>query len=90
MSDYLTDAASGTRRASKRLGDGHEKRTGAPRYDCALPYWVPESTERTYAFQLRIDALVPGAAGEVSIHPEFGDFAFDPDITDNTAVLAVN
>jgi hypothetical protein len=28
--------------------------------------------------------------GEVSTHPEFGDFAFDPDTTNNTAVLAVN
>lgn len=58
--------------------------------DCALPYWVSESTERTCAFQLRIDAAVPGTTGEVGIHPEFGDFAFDPDTTNNTAALAVN
>ncbi|WP_327137130.1 hypothetical protein OG585_19770 [Streptomyces sp. NBC_01340] len=71
-------------------GGYYGQRTGAPRYDCALPYWVSESTERTYVFQLRIDAAVPGTTGEVSIHPEFGDFAFDPDTTNNTAVLAVN
>lgn len=71
-------------------GGYYEKRTGAPRYDCALPYWVSENTERTYVFQLRIDTAVPGTTGEVSIHPEFGDFAFDPDTTNNTAVLAAN
>ncbi|MET7971515.1 hypothetical protein ABZW44_00270 [Streptomyces mirabilis] len=51
---------------------------------------MSESTERTCAFQLRIDAAVPGTTGEVGIHPEFGDFAFDPDTTNNTAALAVN
>lgn len=71
-------------------GGYYEKRAGAPRYDCALPYWVSENTERTYAFQLRIDTAAPGTTGEVSIHPEFGDFVFDPDTTNNTASLSVN
>ncbi|WP_258311292.1 hypothetical protein [Streptomyces sp. NWU49] len=35
----------------------------------------------------RIDTVVPGTTGAVSIHPEFG---FDPDTTNNTAVLAVD
>ncbi|MER5990436.1 hypothetical protein [Streptomyces viridosporus] len=38
----------------------------------------------------RIDTVVPGTTGAVSIHPEFGEFGFDPDTTNNTAVLAVD
>ncbi|MFD5193956.1 hypothetical protein ACFWMU_38745 [Streptomyces sp. NPDC058357] len=78
------------------LGGGYyPNRTGAPRYDCALPYWVLEDTRRTFAFSVRIDTVVPGATGAVSIHPAFGEFGeypfdFDPDLTNNTAALAVN
>ncbi|MES9506601.1 hypothetical protein ABWJ92_09290 [Streptomyces sp. NPDC000609] len=78
------------------LGGGYyPNRTGAPRYDCALRYWVLEDTRRTFAFSVRIDTVVPGATGAVSIHPAFGEFGeypfdFDPDLTNNTAVLAVN
>ncbi|MFJ8824022.1 hypothetical protein ACIREE_19840 [Streptomyces sp. NPDC102467] len=80
----------------RTLGGGYyPKRTGAPRYDCNLPYWVLEDTQRTFAFSVRIDTVVPGATGAVSIHPAFGEFgeypfAFDPDLTNNKAVLAVN
>jgi hypothetical protein len=71
-------------------GGYYPQQTGAPRYDCALPCWVLENTERSYDFSLRIDTVVPGTTGAVSIHPEFGEFPFDPDTTNNTAVLAVN
>ncbi|MFC9221638.1 hypothetical protein ACFT8W_12860 [Streptomyces hygroscopicus] len=71
-------------------GGYYPRRTGAPRYDCALPYWVLEDTERSYDFSVRIDTVVPGATGAVSIHPEWGEFAFDPDTTNNKAVPAVN
>ncbi|MFB7456971.1 hypothetical protein [Streptomyces sp. NPDC056188] len=71
-------------------GSYYPNRTGAPRYDCALPYWVLENTERSFAFKLRIDTVVPSATGEVSIHPPFGEFRHDPDLTNNTAVLTVN
>ncbi|MFD8074788.1 hypothetical protein ACFV3E_19345 [Streptomyces sp. NPDC059718] len=71
-------------------GGYYPQETGAPRYDCSLPYWVLENTERSYDFSLRIDTVVPGATGAVSIHPEFGEFPYDPDTTNNTAVLAVN
>ncbi|MFD5751550.1 hypothetical protein [Streptomyces sp. NPDC127033] len=75
--------------------DCYPKRTGAPRYDCDLPYWVLEETHRTFAFSVRVDTVVPGATGAVSIHPAFGEFGqypfdFDPDLTNNRAVLAVN
>ena len=30
------------------------------------------------------------ATGAISIHPEFGQFTFDPDKSNNTAVLTVN
>ncbi|MFB7577020.1 hypothetical protein [Streptomyces sp. NPDC056165] len=71
-------------------GSYYPNRTGAPRYDCSLPYWVLENTERSFAFKLRIDTVVPGATGEVSIHPEFGEFRHDPNPRNNTAVLTVN
>ncbi|MFF2525280.1 COG1361 family protein [Streptomyces liangshanensis] len=76
-------------------GDSYPSRTGAPRYDCALPYWVLEDTRHTLAFSVRVDTVVPGAAGAVSIHPAYGEFGtypfgFDPDLTNNTAVLTVN
>ncbi|MGW3268324.1 hypothetical protein [Streptomyces sp. NPDC001056] len=71
-------------------GGSYPNRTGAPRYDCELPYWVLENTERSFAFTLRIDTVVRGATGEVSIHPPVGEFPHDPDGTNNTAVLAVN
>ncbi|MGV9940646.1 hypothetical protein [Streptomyces sp. NPDC003401] len=76
-------------------GGYHPKQTGAPRYDCNLPYWVLQDTRRTFAFSLRVDTVVPGATGAVSIHPPYGEFGqypftFDPDLTNNTAVLAVN
>lgn len=65
--------------------------TGAPRYVCNLPYWVSESAERSYAFKLRVDTVVPGASGAVIVRPERGDgFPFDPDGSNNLASLVVN
>ncbi|MFE2941472.1 hypothetical protein ACFXKG_20770 [Streptomyces sp. NPDC059255] len=76
-------------------GGYYPKRTGAPRYDCDLQYWVLEDTQRTFAFSVRVDTVVPGATGAVSVHPAYGEFGqypfdFDPDLTNNRAVLAVN
>ena len=76
-------------------GSYYPKQTGAPRYDCDMPYWVLADTQRTFAFSVRVDTVVPGATGAVSIHPAWGEFGqypftFDPDLTDNTAALTVN
>lgn len=76
-------------------GGYYPNRKGAPRYDCDMPYWVRENTRRAFAFSVRVDTVVPGATGAVSIHPPYGrfgqyPFAFDPDLTNNTAVLTVN
>ncbi|MER6415131.1 hypothetical protein ABT273_29345 [Streptomyces humidus] len=54
-----------------------------------------QDTQRTFAFSVRVDTVVPGATGAVSIHPLWGEFGehpfdFDPDLTDNTAALTVN
>ncbi|MEU2439609.1 CARDB domain-containing protein [Streptomyces rubradiris] len=82
---------------SPRTLDGgyYPDQKGAPRYDCDMPYWVLENTRRAFAFSVRVDTVVPGATGAVSIHPPYGrfgeyPFAFDPDLTNNTAVLTVN
>ncbi|MFD7876877.1 hypothetical protein ACFV5G_22690 [Streptomyces sp. NPDC059766] len=76
-------------------GGYYPKQTGAPRYDCELPYWVLADTRRTFAFSVRIDTVVPGATGAVSIHPPYGEFGqrpfdFDPNLTNNTAALTVD
>lgn len=76
-------------------GGYYPKQTGAPRYDCDLRYWVLADTQRTFAFSVRVDTVVPGATGAVSIHPAYGEFGqypfgFDPDLTNNTASLTVN
>ncbi|MFF4243603.1 hypothetical protein ACFYY2_03905 [Streptomyces sp. NPDC001822] len=80
----------------RTLGGGYyPNQTGAPRYDCELRYWVLEDTRRTFTFSVRIDTVVPGASGAVSIHPAYGEFGafpfdFDPDLTNNKAALTVN
>ncbi|CAM5442514.1 hypothetical protein [Streptomyces canarius] len=76
-------------------GGYYPNQKGAPRYDCDMPYWVLENTRRTFAFSVRVDTVVPGATGAVSIHPPYGEFGqypftFDPDLTNNTAALTVN
>ncbi|MEU3075359.1 hypothetical protein [Streptomyces laurentii] len=82
---------------SPRALDGtfYPTRTGAPRYDCSMPYWVLADTQRTFALSVRIDTVVPGATGAVSVQPAYGTFGefpftFDPDLTNNTAALTVN
>ena len=76
----------------RTLDGGHYPgSTGAPRYVCDLPYWVSESAEIAYAFKLRVDTVVPGASGAVTVRPERGDgFPFDPDGSNNSASLVVN
>ncbi|MFJ9036855.1 hypothetical protein ACIRF8_09755 [Streptomyces sp. NPDC102406] len=71
-------------------GGYYPSRVGAPRYDCELPYWVAEDTERAFPFHLRVDTVVENAAGPVVVRPVFGAFDFDPDTTDNTAKVVVN
>jgi hypothetical protein len=76
-------------------GGYYPQRTGAPRYDCSLPFWVLEDAQRTFAFSARVNTVVPGATGAVSVHPPFGEFGtfpfdFDPNLTNNTAALTVN
>ncbi|MFD6287709.1 hypothetical protein [Streptomyces sp. NPDC060205] len=50
---------------------------------------------RGHRLGARVETVVPGARGAVSIHPSFGEFGqdpfdFGPDVTNNAAVLAVN
>lgn len=73
-------------------GGYYPQPTGAPRYDCALPYWVSEDAERSFDLSLRIDTAAPGTTGAVSVNSEYDEFPFDfdPDFTNNTAELTVN
>ncbi|MEU9865938.1 hypothetical protein AB0D99_34245 [Streptomyces sp. NPDC047971] len=69
-----------------------ETRTGAPRYLCQLPMWVAEKQTATFPFELRIDTVVRGAKGAVTLKPPYGDapLAFDPNSANNTAKLVLN
>lgn len=73
-----------------RSGGYYPERHGAPRYDCALPYWVSENAQRAFDLTVRIDSVIPGATGDVRVRPQYGEFAFDPDLSNNTARVTVN
>ncbi|MEU4268708.1 hypothetical protein [Streptomyces sp. NPDC026092] len=79
-----------------RTADGgwweSETRTGAPRYVCNLPMWVAEKQTVTFPFQLRIDTVIRGAKGAITLKQAYGDgpFPFDPNPTNNQAKLVLN
>ncbi|MFG2329649.1 hypothetical protein ACGFMM_08480 [Streptomyces sp. NPDC048604] len=78
-----------------RTADGgwweNEVRTGAPRYVCQLPIWVAEKQTVTFPFELRVDTVVTGAKGAITLKPPYGTgFAFDPNTANNQAKLVLN
>lgn len=78
-----------------RTADGgwweNEVRTGAPRYVCQLPIWVAEKQTVTFPFDLRVDTVVTGAKGAITLNPPYGTgFPFDPNADNNTAKLVLN
>ncbi|MER7537195.1 hypothetical protein ABTX77_20780 [Streptomyces sp. NPDC097704] len=78
-----------------RTADGSwwesETRTGAPRYVCQLPMWVAEKQGVTFPFELRVDRVVTGAKGAITLNPPYGTgFPFDPNALNNKAKLVLN
>ncbi|MFF8375317.1 CARDB domain-containing protein [Streptomyces sp. NPDC015661] len=78
-----------------RTADGgwweSEVRTGAPRYVCRLPIWVAEKQTVTFPFDLRVDTVVTGAKGAITLKPPYGTgFPFDPNADNNKAKLVLN
>lgn len=74
-------------------GGYHPQRTGAPRYVCSTPYRALSDTVRAFPFKLRVDRVVPGAAGRVFLShegPDSTDFTFDPNSGNNKAKVVVN
>ncbi|OKJ99569.1 hypothetical protein AMK26_26445 [Streptomyces sp. CB03234] len=73
-------------------GTSFPTRTGAPLYQCRLPYWVTESQTVTLPFTLRVDTVVPDATGKVTLRAAYGDqpLPFDPNVRNNTAKLVLN
>ncbi|MFF2010221.1 hypothetical protein ACFVWY_14265 [Streptomyces sp. NPDC058195] len=74
-------------------GGYHPNPVGAPRYSCELPLWALPDTERAFPFELRIDRMVPDAAGRVVLTTGGAapvTFPFDPQSANNTAQLVVN
>ncbi|MGW2558263.1 hypothetical protein ACWCXB_03250 [Streptomyces sp. NPDC001514] len=71
----------------------YEERTGAPRYRCDLPLWVAEKQTVTFPFELRIDTVVPGAVGKITLMHPYGTtqpLPFDPNVDNNKARLVLN
>ncbi|MGW6564368.1 hypothetical protein [Streptomyces sp. NPDC054975] len=78
-----------------RTADGgwweSEVRTGAPRYVCQLPMWVAEKQTVTFGFDLRVDTVVTGAKGAITLKPPYGtSFPFDPNAANHQAKLVLN
>ncbi|MFF8695145.1 hypothetical protein ACF08W_23380 [Streptomyces sp. NPDC015144] len=74
-------------------GGYHPNPVGAPRYSCEMPIWTLPDTERAFPFELRIDRVVPDAAGRVVLTTGGANpvtFPFDPQPANNTAWLVVN
>ncbi|SFX88482.1 hypothetical protein [Streptomyces atratus] len=74
-------------------GGYYPQRTGAPRYSCEMPYWALPDTTRSLPFQLRIDRVVPDAAGRVMLTTGGSSpatFPFDPQPANNTTQLVLN
>ncbi|MER5733180.1 LPXTG cell wall anchor domain-containing protein [Streptomyces sp. NPDC002138] len=73
-----------------------EQQLGAPRYFCASGASVLEDEQVRYAFELRVDQVVEGAAGKGSV--SVGEQApqgvtphrFDPKTDNNTAEIVLN
>ncbi|MFF8384963.1 COG1361 family protein [Streptomyces kanasensis] len=72
-------------------GDWYEGPGGAPRYQCDLPIWIGERQQVSLPFALRVDTVVPGATGTVTLRDTWGEARpNDPDTTDNTAEVVLN
>ncbi|MFJ9041139.1 hypothetical protein ACIRF8_31800 [Streptomyces sp. NPDC102406] len=72
-------------------GEYYEGTTGAPRYACSLPIWAAPDAVRDFAFALRVDTVLPGATGAVTLTPPYGDtFPFDPKPGNNKAKVVLN
>ncbi|MEE1755762.1 hypothetical protein [Streptomyces sp. SP18CS02] len=73
-------------------GDWAENRIGAPRYSCNLPMWVAEKQTVTFPFELRIDTVIPGSVGKVTLTPPWGDqpLPFDPNRANDKARVVLN
>lgn len=73
-------------------GQYYEGTTGAPRYACALPIWAAPDAVRDFVFALRVDTVVPGATGALTLTPPYGDgtFPFDPKPGNNKAKVVLN
>lgn len=60
-------------------------------YACTLPMVAKPDLDVLFPFRLRIDRVVPDAAGRVVARPYYGAaLAFDPDTTNNSANVIVN
>ncbi|MEU4256973.1 hypothetical protein AB0B42_23575 [Streptomyces fradiae] len=72
-------------------GDWYEGPSGAPRYQCELPMWVGEKQTVTFPFTLRVDTVVPGATGTLTLRGGWGEARpVDPKPKNDTAELVLN
>ncbi|MFF8830542.1 peptidase [Streptomyces sp. NPDC015131] len=79
--------------ARTAAGEYRAEPLGAPRYVCDTPVQVFEDEDFALPFELRIDRVVPGAQGAVTVRngsPDRPALAFDPEPGNNTARLVLN
>ncbi|MFE1290477.1 hypothetical protein [Streptomyces sp. NPDC058751] len=64
----------------------------AVHYVCTLPTWTTPDLDVSFPFVLRVDRVVPDATGRVVARSYSGarPLSFDPDTTNNSAVVVVN
>ncbi|WP_405389082.1 peptidase [Streptomyces sp. NBC_01102] len=74
-------------------GTYREKQLGAPRYRCDTSMTVRDGAETGYPFDLKINEVVPDAAGAVTVRNTWladPELPFDPAPANNTAQLVLN
>ncbi|MFD8690704.1 peptidase [Streptomyces sp. NPDC059651] len=74
-------------------GDYRENQKAAPRYFCSTPMSVREDADFALPFKLKIDKVVAGASGKVTVrntHLAAPGLPFDPEPANNTASLVLN
>ncbi|MEU6158050.1 hypothetical protein [Streptomyces sp. NPDC047130] len=86
----VTTAPSGCR--PRTLTGGYYQGTaGAPRYDCTMPMWVTADAVRDFVFTLRVETVVPDAAGRLELTSDYGGpLPFDPKDANNRSAIVVN
>ncbi|MFE0651887.1 hypothetical protein ACFVZH_25195 [Streptomyces sp. NPDC059534] len=78
--------------ALSETGEWLEEQLGAPRYRCTTPIYLDERATHTFGFDLRIDRAGKSKSTVSLDNDQYEPpiRSFDPDLTNNSAVIVVN